>query len=69
MGSELNQLRRLTAEMYQQTSRFPRTAQHAQASASHEAVRRAPVQRLAPAEQNARMRTIQGEIIQHLLAQ
>jgi hypothetical protein len=64
---DLDALRRLTAEMYQQTSRFPRTAQHAASCQSHEAIRRAPLKKLAPAEQDARLRAVQSSIIRDLL--
>jgi hypothetical protein len=64
---DLDALRRLTAEMYLHTPHAPRTAQHAAASASHTAIRKAPVQRLAPVEQDARLRAVQGSITRDLL--
>jgi hypothetical protein len=64
---DLDALRRLTAKMYSHTRRCQDLGQHAARSASETAVRKAPVQRLSPAEQAGRMHQLQGQIAQELL--
>lgn len=63
----LDALRRLTAEMYSQTRRCQDSAQHAAACRSAQFVKRAPVQRLSPAEQAGRMHALHGAITSELL--
>lgn len=65
--TNLDQLQRLTREMYLHTRNAPRTAQHAASCQSLGVVRRAPISKLAPAEQEARLQQVQRCIIQDLL--
>lgn len=64
---DLSALRALTAEMYSHTRRCKDSAQHAASCQSAQYVRRAPVTRLSSAEQDARMRAVQGAVTRDLL--
>lgn len=66
--SNLAALRALTLEMWAHTPGAPRTAAHASQTHSLSQVRAAPVTRIAPAEQVARMRVVQDSIVHDLLS-